>query len=132
MYGTLWLDMYHIRLLLYTDSVILCLYLNNTLLQTRAMKVDINKKLIDHVAEVARLKLTDKEGNKFVKELKEVIDTFSKLDEVNTKNIDISLQPVELRNVLREDNEESCLSQEAALSLTDHKKDGYFKGPKAI
>lgn len=96
------------------------------------MKVEINKKLIEHVAEVARLKLTEKEKDKFVPELKEVIETFSRLDEVDTKDVDISLQPVEMKNVLREDSEEPCLKQEEALSLTEHKKDGYFKGPKAI
>jgi len=96
------------------------------------MKVEINKELIEHVSGVARLKLTEKEKNKFVKELKEVIETFSKLDEIDTKSIDISLQPVELKNMLREDKEEECFTQEEALSLTEHKKDGYFKGPRAV
>ena len=96
------------------------------------MKVKINKELIEHVAEVARLKLTDKEIQKFSKELKEVIETFSKLDKVDTKGIETSLQPVELKNMLREDKKEECLSQEDALSLSEHKKDGYFKGPRAV
>jgi len=96
------------------------------------MKVKINKELIEHVAEVARLKLTDKEIVKFSKELSEIIESFSKLDEVDTKGIEPSLQPVELKNMLREDKEEKSFTQEEALSLTDHKKDGYFKGPKAI
>ena len=96
------------------------------------MKVKINKELIEHVAEVARLKLTDKEIEKFSKELKEIIEAFSTIDKINTKGIEPSLQPIELRNMLREDKKEECFSQEAALSLSDHKKDGYFKGPKAV
>jgi len=96
------------------------------------MKAKINKELIEHIAEVARLNLTDKEKEKFSKELKEVIESFSKLDEVNTNDVEASVQPVELKNRLREDEEEECLKQEEALSLTKHKKDGYFKGPKAI
>ena len=40
------------------------------------MKVNINKELIEHVAEVARLKLTEKEKEQFVKELKEILDSF--------------------------------------------------------
>ena len=63
------------------------------------MKVKIDKELIEHTAEVARLKLTEKEKAKFSKELNEVIGAFSNLDEVDTKGIDISLQPVELKNV---------------------------------
>jgi len=96
------------------------------------MKVKINKELIEHVAEVARLKLTDKEKEKFSKEIKEIIEVFSKIDKVDTKNVETSLQPVELKNMLREDKEEKSFTQEEALSLTDHKKDGYFKGPKAV
>jgi len=96
------------------------------------MKVKINKELIEHVADVARLKLTDKEKGKFSKELKEIIEVFSKIDKVDTKNVEASLQPVELKNMLREDKEEKSFTQEEALSLTYHKKDGYFKGPRAI
>lgn len=96
------------------------------------MKVKINKELIEHVAEVARLKLTDKEIEKFSKELKEVIEAFSSIDKVDTKGIDTSLQAVELKNMLREDKEEKSFTQEEALSLTEHKKEGYFKGPKVI
>ena len=96
------------------------------------MKVEINKELIEHVAEVARLKLTDKEKEKFSKELKEIIDVFSRLDKVDTKNAEASLQPVELKNMLRDDIEEKTFTQEEALSLSEHKKDGYFKGPKAV
>lgn len=96
------------------------------------MKVKINKELIKHVAEVARLKLTDKEIEKFSKELKEVIEAFSTIDKIDTKGIEPSLQPIELRNVLREDKKEEGFSQEEALSLSDNKKDGYFKGPKAV
>ena len=96
------------------------------------MKVKINKELIEHVAEIARLKLTDKEIEKFSKELKDIIDVFSKIDKVNAKNIETSLQPVELKNMLREDIEEKTFSQEEALSLSEHKKDGYFKGPRAV
>ena len=96
------------------------------------MKVEINKELIEHVAEVARLRLTDKEIEKFSKELKEIIDVFSKIDKVDTKGIKTSLQPVELKNMLREDKEEKPFTQEDALSLSEHKKDGYFKGPRAV
>jgi len=87
---------------------------------------------VPHLAEVARLKLTDNEIEKFSKELKEIIEAFSKIDNVDTKGIETSLQAVELRNMLREDKEEKSFTQEEVLNLTDHKKDGYFKGPKAV
>ena len=92
----------------------------------------IDRKLIEHVAEVARLKLTEEEIKKFTPQLKETLEFFSKLHEVKTDIIKPSFQPLEIRNAMREDKERECLTQEEALSLTKNKKDGYFKGPKVV
>ena len=92
----------------------------------------VDRKTLEHVAEIARLKLTEEEIQKFLPQLQEAISNFSHLKEINTDNIKPSFQPVELRNSLHEDKEQKCLYQEEALSLTKHKKDGYFKGPKVV
>ncbi len=94
------------------------------------MKID--KAPIEHIADVARLKLTEAEIKKFLPQLKEILGSFSKLDEVNTDNTKPSFHPAELKNMLREDETKPCLSQEEALSNSKEKKDGYFKGPMAI
>ena len=94
--------------------------------------MEIDRKLLEHVAIVARLKLTDEEIKKFLPQLKEALEFFSKLEEVDTDNVNPSFQPVELKNAMREDSQKECLSQDDALSLTEHKKDGYFKGPRVI
>ncbi len=96
------------------------------------MKVKVDKELLLRVAKNARLELTDKEIKKFLPELKEILESFSKLDEIDVSTEKPSFQPIELKNVMREDKVEECLSQEEALSLTQHKKDGYFKGPKVL
>ena len=93
--------------------------------------MDVDIKLLEHVAELARLKLNEEEIKKFLPQLKEILEFFSQLKDINTDNVKPSFQPVELKNAMREDKEEQCLSQEDALSLTEHKKDGYFKGPRA-
>ena len=92
----------------------------------------VNKELLLRVAELARLKLTEKEINEFLPQLKEILENFSQLDDINVKGVKPSFHPVELKNAVREDEEEQCLSNEDALSNTSHKKDGYFKGPKAV
>ena len=94
--------------------------------------MQVDKKLLEHVAEVARIKLNEEEINKFLPQLKEILEFFSQLKDINTDKVKPSFQPVELRNAMREDKEEECLSQDDALSLTEHKKDGYFKGPRAV
>ena len=94
--------------------------------------MEVDRKLLEHVAEVARLKLNEEEIKKFLPQLKEALELFSKLKELNTDSVKPSFQPVEVKNVMREDKEEECLSQDDALSLTEHKKDGYFRGPRAV
>ena len=94
--------------------------------------MEVDRKLLEHVAEVARLKLSEEEIKKFLPQLKEALEFFSKLNEVDTNNVKPSFQPVELKNAMREDVEKEGLSQDDALSLTEHKKDGYFKGPRAV
>jgi aspartyl-tRNA(Asn)/glutamyl-tRNA(Gln) amidotransferase subunit C len=94
--------------------------------------MEIDKKLIDKIAKVSRLNLTESEVKEFIPELKEVLENFSKLSKVNTKDVKPSFQPIEVKNVLREDKIEKCVSQEDALKNSKHKKDGYFVGPRAI
>jgi len=92
----------------------------------------IDNQIIEKVAQNARLKLTKKEIEELTPQLSEILQTFSKLDELDTENVNPSFQPIELKNVLREDKEKKPLTQEEILSNTKHKKDGFFKCPKVI
>lgn len=94
------------------------------------MKID--KALIKHVANIARLELSESEIKEFLPQLKEILDVFSEIKQVNTKSIKPSYHPVEIKNALREDTPGKCLDHAIALSNTTHKKDGYFKGPRVI
>jgi len=94
--------------------------------------MNIDKELIKRVAELSRLRLQGNEIEKFTKDFKEILDVFSKINKLDTDNTKPSFQPVEIKNFSREDKVEKSLSQEEALSNTSDKKDGYFKGPKAV
>jgi len=92
----------------------------------------IDKKTVEHVASLARIYLTEEEIEKFSKDFKDILDAFSSLDRVDTENVKPSFHPIEMKNVMREDKEEKCLSQEEALSNAEQKEDGFFKGPRAV
>ena len=92
----------------------------------------INRDILLRVARNARLNLTEKEINELLPQLEEVLLYFSVLDKINTSDIEPAFQPIEIKNVLREDKIGKCLTQEEALSNTKHRRDGFFKGPKAI
>jgi len=93
------------------------------------MKID--EELVKHVAQIARLSLSEEEIAKFTPEMQEIIGLFEELSGMELDE-DPSFQPIEIKDVFREDSPGECLTQDEALSLTEHKKDGYFKGPKAI
>tara|TARA_B100000315_G_C14286628_1_gene455520 strand:+ start:392 stop:694 length:303 start_codon:yes stop_codon:yes gene_type:complete len=97
---------------------------------SKTMKID--KELIKKIATNARLNLTESEIKEFLPQLKEILINFETIQKAPTKNTEPSFQPIEIKNRTREDIIKPCLSQESALSNTKHKKDNYFKGPKAI
>lgn len=92
----------------------------------------INEELIKRVAKNARLNLTENELKKFIKECSDILDVFSKIQDVDTKNVKPAFHPIEIKNHLREDIIEDSLSQDDALKNAKHQMNGYFKGPKAI
>jgi len=94
--------------------------------------MEIDKKLLEHVVEVARLKLTEEEIKEFLPQLKDILESFSEIKKVKTKDVKESFHPVSLKDALREDIPSECLTQEEALKNVRDKKDGYIKGPKVI
>ena len=92
--------------------------------------VEVDKKLLLRVAANARLNLTEAEIEKFLPQLQEILEAFSKLDEIDAAKEQPSFHPIKLKNVMRQDKVEKCLSQDEALSNTKNKKDGYFLGPR--
>jgi len=94
------------------------------------MKID--KELIEKVARLARLELSDDEKKQLESDFKDILAHFSKIDECDTAGFEVALHPVELSGALREDVPFESLTQEDSLELATHKKDGYFKGPRAV
>ena len=90
----------------------------------------LNIELVEEIAKTSRLELTDAEKKELLKEMSEILDHFKVIEEFGDGKM--SIQPVELKNHLREDKIGKCLTQDQALSQTELKKDGYFLGPKSI
>lgn len=87
---------------------------------------------LKHVAEVARLNLTEKELETFQKQIGDIINWFKQLGEIDTKDVKPSFHPLETVNVSREDKVEKCMTHDEAFSNTDHEEEGYFKAPRIV
>ncbi len=94
--------------------------------------MELDKELIQKVAKNARLELTDSEIKKFLPQLKEILDVFFKLNKVDTENVSPSFQPIEVKNVFRDDVVEESLDEDEVFLNVKNKENGYFKGPKAV
>ena len=86
---------------------------------------------VKHVANIARLDLSEKEIKKFQKDLNDILKAFKNLDKAKPK-CDPSFQPFMISDVFRDDEPGHCLTQEKALLNAKHKEKGFFKGPKAV
>lgn len=64
----------------------------------------ISKQDLKHIAELARLRLTAEEEEKFGKQLESVLQYVEKLNEVDTKNVPITAQVSGLVDVVRADD----------------------------
>lgn len=86
--------------------------------------------IVRKVAKTARLELTEAEVKKFSKDLNDILLAFKDIDKAPEAKP--SFQPLDVKDVLRNDIGEKCLSQEQALANTKHKENGFFKGPRAV
>ena len=92
---------------------------------------EINKKSLEHLADLARLELHEKEEEKFLKDLTKILDHFKELQEVDTDKVVPMTGGTSLRNVLREDGEKVQDFTDAGKIVEQFpdKDKGYLKVP---
>ena len=93
---------------------------------------EFSKETIDYVSKLALLELSEEDKKKFSKQLGDILNYFKKLNDLDTSDVEPTTHALDLKNVYREDVPWKSLSNEEALKNAEHKKDGYFKGPKAV
>lgn len=94
------------------------------------MKID--KELIERVAKVSRLHLSEEEKEQFIIDFKEVLKVFSSIDKINTEKIELSVQPIKIENVSREDSIKKSLSIKDVFLNSENKEKNFFKGPRIL
>ena len=70
---------------------------------------------VEHVAFLARLRLTGEELDRLEGQLNHILDQYAKLSELDTSAIPPTAQTIELENILRDDVARPSLSVEAVL-----------------
>ena len=65
--------------------------------------MEISKEEIKHIAELARLELSDEESKKYGNQLEQILDYIDQLQEVDIDQIEPTAQVTGLVNIVRED-----------------------------
>ena len=87
---------------------------------------------IEHVALLARLKLSESEKNLFSGQVGGVIDYIDKLNELDTKDTEPTAHVFPMKNVFRKDKSRPSLPREKALQNAPRKDGKYYRVPKII
>ncbi|ENJ9654605.1 Asp-tRNA(Asn)/Glu-tRNA(Gln) amidotransferase subunit GatC [Clostridium botulinum] len=94
--------------------------------------MSVSKKDVEYVAELARLEFKEEEKNNFVDDLNKILNYMEKLDELNTDDVDIVVNPYYIENKYREDNVEKSMELEEVIDNAPESLEEYVIVPKVI
>jgi aspartyl-tRNA(Asn)/glutamyl-tRNA(Gln) amidotransferase subunit C len=92
----------------------------------------IDRAEVEHIAQLARLGLTEEEIASFTRQLATVIDYMEQLERVDTDGVEPTCFVVPRHEPLRDDVVRESLPVEQALKNAPQVKKGYFAIPKVI
>ena len=92
----------------------------------------LKKEEVEYVARLARIAIGEDEKEIFSRQLSDILTYITKLNELDTSNVDPTSHVLDLSNVLRDDVVREGLSPEDALSNAPDSVDKVFRVPKII
>ncbi|MBM7654246.1 Asp-tRNA(Asn)/Glu-tRNA(Gln) amidotransferase subunit GatC [Neobacillus cucumis] len=92
----------------------------------------ISNEQVKHVANLARLAVTEEEVEKFTKQLDKIITFAEQLNELDTENVKPTYHVLDMKNVLREDVPQKGLPREEVLKNAPEHQDGQIKVPSIL
>ena len=82
---------------------------------------------VRHVAELAKLALSDEEVEQYAGQLSAMLEYAETLSAIDTSHVPPTPYVLDLQNVLREDEPAPSLSNAAALANAPDSQDGFFR-----
>ena len=92
----------------------------------------ISSKDVEHIARLARLRLTDEEKSTYQAQLNGILEYMNKLDELDTTDVEPTYHVLPKMNVFRADKPHESLSSQDALANCADKDDSFFIVPAVI
>ena len=95
--------------------------------------MSITREDVLHLAELSNMSLSEAQIEPLIKDLDNIVNYFSQLDELNTENVEPTYQCFDMQNVWREDViEDFEAKRDDLLALTVESEDNQIKVPKVL
>lgn len=87
---------------------------------------------VEHIAELARLRLTEAEKKRYQQQLSAILDYFTQLQSLNTEGIPATSSVLPARSVLRGDEPRPGLTHAELLSNAPDSESDQFRVPPVL
>ena len=94
--------------------------------------MNITRKEVEHVANLARLNLSEEELARMTGQLDTILSYVAKLDELDTREVAPTTHAFSIQNAFREDEVQESLPREEALANAPREDGKAFIVPKII
>jgi aspartyl-tRNA(Asn)/glutamyl-tRNA(Gln) amidotransferase subunit C len=94
--------------------------------------LSISVKDVEHVADLARLDLSEEEKDRYAGQLNAILKYAEKLNELDTDGVEPTSHVLPLANVMREDEVRPSWPVEKVLANAPDEEDGQFKVPAVL
>jgi aspartyl-tRNA(Asn)/glutamyl-tRNA(Gln) amidotransferase subunit C len=91
----------------------------------------ISRDEVLHVARLARLELSSDEVTRFQEQLSAILESVSKVSELDLSDVPPTAHPLEIANAWAEDEPRPCLSVDEAFANAPDRDDDHFRVPPA-
>jgi aspartyl-tRNA(Asn)/glutamyl-tRNA(Gln) amidotransferase subunit C len=86
----------------------------------------------EHVAQLARLALTDDEIERFTGQLEVILEHAAEIAALDTRDVPPTAHPLPMVNVLRADTVRPSLPRDEVLGMAPAAEDGRFRVPRIL
>ncbi|MBN1283868.1 MAG: Asp-tRNA(Asn)/Glu-tRNA(Gln) amidotransferase subunit GatC [Anaerolineae bacterium] len=87
----------------------------------------LSRQDVEHVAELAKLSLTEAEKTTYQAQLSAILDYFEMLQQIDTEAISPTASVLALQNVMREDEVRPSFPREQIITNAPEHEDGQFR-----
>lgn len=90
-------------------------------------KLKISREEVLHVARLARVGVSEEEVAKFTRQLSNILENFTALEQVNTEGVPPTSQSISLQNVMKPDEVRPSLAPEEVLKNAPCREGDFFR-----